>query len=112
MILYPIGCNYVYVMRFHLSTLPQVFLPKPNALKVFKDLRAKGANNIAVIVATDPTHAVIAEARAHTRYGMGSVVAVGYPRSPHIAVIPTPAGSHICSSGSCGGKALAEFLPR
>ena len=29
------------------------------------------------------THAVIAEARAHTRYGMWSVVAVGYPRSPH-----------------------------
>ena len=35
------------------------------------------------------THAVIAEARAHTRYGMWSVVAVGYPRSPH--TIP-----HIC----------------
>jgi hypothetical protein len=32
--------------------------------------------------------------------------------STHIAVIQTPAGSHICSSGSCGGKALAEFLPR
>ena len=56
------------------------------------------------------THAVIAEARAHTRYGTGSVVAVGYPRSPHIAVIPTPAGSHICSSGSCGGKALAHVF--
>ena len=87
-----------------------LFLPKFNSLKVFKDLRAKGANNIAVIVSTDPTHAVIAEARAHTRYGTGSVVAVGYPRSPHIAVIPTPAGSHICSSGSCGGKALAHVF--
>ena len=33
----------------------------------------------------------------------------------NIAVIflpPTPAGSHICSSGSYGGKALAEFLQR
>ena len=30
----------------------------------------------------------------------------------NIAVISTPAGSHICSSGSCGGKALAEFLQR
>ena len=53
---------------------------------------------------------VIAEARAHTRYGTGSVVAVGYPRSPHIAVISTPVGSYICSSDSCDGKALAEFL--
>ncbi len=31
--------------------------------------RAVGANNIAVIVATDPTHTVIAEASHSTRYG-------------------------------------------
>ena len=110
MILYPIGCSYVYILRFHLSTLPQVcFCPSLTPLRFLRTL-GRGANNIAVIVATDPTHAVIAEARAHTRYGTGSVVAVGYPRSPHIAVIPTPAGSHICSSGSCGGKALAHVF--
>ena len=28
------------------------------------------------------------------------------------AITTTPAGSHICSSDSCGGKALAQFLSR
>ena len=76
----------------------------------FNDLRARGKQHCGNFLTTDPSHVVIAEARAHTRYGTGSVVAVGYPRSPHIAVISTPAGSHICSSDSCDGKAMAEFL--
>ena len=113
MILYPIGCSYVYILRFHLSILPHVcFCPSLTSLRFLRILERGGKQHCGIFLATDPTHTVIAEARAHTRYGTGSVVAVGYPRSPHIAVIPTPAGSHICSSGSCGGKALAEFLPR
>ena len=53
------------------------FLPKFNALKVFKDLKARWGKQ---------------------HCGNFS--------------LQTPAGSHIYSSGSCGGKALAEFLPR
>ena len=76
----------------------------------FNDLRARGKQHCGNFLTTDPSHVVIAEARAHTRYGTGSVVAVDYPRSPHIAVISTPAGSHICSSDSCDVKALAHVF--
>ena len=86
------------------------FLPNLTPLRFIKTLGRGGKQHCGNFLTTDPSHVVIAEARAHTRYGTGSVVAVGYPRSPHIAVISTPAGSHICSSDSCDGKALAEFL--
>jgi hypothetical protein len=38
------------------QTIPQVFaLPQFNALNVLKAIKGDGANNIAVIVATDPS---------------------------------------------------------
>ena len=86
------------------------FCPSLTPLRFLTTLGRGGKQHCGNFLTTDPSHVVIAEARAHTRYGTGSVVAVGYPRSPHIAVISTSAGSHICSSDSCDGKALAHVF--
>ena len=54
-----------------------MFLPKFNALKVFKDLRARGQITLRLLVSDtenqQSTPAVIAEASQSTRYGTGSV---------------------------------------
>ena len=52
-------------------------MPKFNALKVFKDLRARGQITLRLLVSDtenqQSTPAVIAEASRSTRYGSGSV---------------------------------------
>ena len=52
-------------------------MPKFNALKVFKDLRARGQITLRLLVSDtenqQSTPAVIAEASRSTRYGRGSV---------------------------------------
>ena len=48
----------------------------------FNDLRARGKQHCGNFLTTDPSHVVIAEARAHTRYGTGSVVMFDCAESP------------------------------